>query len=78
MRLRDLGNRRDNPTRKDVNQLVKKLRSQGWRVENTKAGHMAYSPHGYSKVLFHKTPSDHRTMRNTIARLVQGGYDPNA
>ncbi len=64
--------------KKEIQRLVKKLREQGWRVEETTAGYMAFSPDGVTKVLFHKTPSDHRAMRNTISRLRKGGFDPDA
>lgn len=63
---------------KEVKKLVKQLQQQGWRVEERGNRFMAYSPDGVTIVSIHKTPSDHRWLRNTIAQLRQGGFDPDA
>lgn len=61
---------------KDLRQLVKNLKAQGWRVEETKKGYMAYPPdQTLSPVSFHKTPSDHRAAANLLSALRQRGYD---
>jgi hypothetical protein len=62
----------------DVRKLRRKLERQGWRIEQKKAGFMAYSPDRMTKVMIHLTPGDRRAMRNAIARLKKGGFDPDA
>ena len=61
---------------RDVRQLVAALREQGWRVELTKNGHYrAYPPAGAgSPVFLPGTPSDHRSLANTIALLRRRGF----
>jgi len=49
--------------------LQRQLRAQGWRLEPTRKGLMAYSPDGTTKVLMHHTPSDRRTYQNILALL---------
>jgi hypothetical protein len=61
---------------KEIKKLVTKLESQSWRVDDVGKGVMAYSPDGVTKVLIHKTESDHRAMKNTLARLRAGGFQP--
>jgi hypothetical protein len=48
-------------------------REQGWRIDSLKNGDMWYSPDGRTKVLWHRTPSDHRAEKNFLARMRQGG-----
>lgn len=62
----------------EIRALRKKLQDQGWRIVERKAGFMAQSPDGVTQVMIHLTPGDHRAMRNAIARLRRGGFDPNA
>lgn len=64
--------------RKDTKKLIRNLERQGWRVEQRGSLIQAYSPDGATLISFHSTESDHRAMRNTIARLRKGGYDPDA
>jgi hypothetical protein len=64
--------------KKETANLIRKLREQGWRVEETRHGYMAYSPDRVTKVLLHKTPSDHRALKNALSELKRGGFDPNA
>jgi len=52
------------------------LRAQGWRLEPTRKGFMAYSPDGTTKVLMHRTPSDRRAYQNILALLKKGGFQP--
>ena len=62
---------------KDIKNLIRALESQGWRVEKTRSGHyMAYSPNGKDIVTIPGTPSDHRSMRNTLAALRRAGFTP--
>lgn len=65
-------------SRKETKHLIRKLQAQGWRLKEIKAGWMAYSPDGITKVTIHKTPSDHHAFANTIALLRKGGFDPDA
>ncbi len=60
---------------KEIRRLVKALQSQGWRVEETKKGHfLAYAPNGVGLVTIPGTPSDHRSLRNTVSELRKHGY----
>lgn len=60
---------------KEVTKLIRQIEQwPGWRVEQVKAGWMAYPPdRNKPGVLIHGTPSDHRAWRNTIARLRRSG-----
>lgn len=61
---------------KEVRKLVKALREQGWRVEETRKGHFqAFAPSGVGIVTIPGTPSDHRAMRNVMADLRRFGYE---
>jgi hypothetical protein len=53
--------------------IVEALQAQGWRVESGKH-YQAFSPDGTTIVTFARTPSDHRAIKNTIARLRRGGF----
>jgi len=61
---------------KDIDQLLQELRAQGWRVTRTRNNHYrAYPPGGQgSPVWLPGTPSDHRSLANTIALLRQRGF----
>ena len=63
---------------KEVRRLMKELRGQGWRVEKRKSKSVAFSPDGRVFVPIHHTPSDARSMQNTISQLKRGGYRPGA
>lgn len=63
---------------KELTRLIRQLEEQGWHVEATKSGWMAYSPDGINKTSIHKTPSDHRAWKNLISNLRKGGFDPDA
>lgn len=62
--------------KKEVKELRRKLEAQGWRLEDRGSTVMAFSPDGVTVVSIHKTPSDWRAMKNTIARLRRGGFEP--
>lgn len=57
----------------DLRILVRRLRRQGWTAEITKGGHRRFtSPEG--EVVFGPfSPSDHRAIRNMVARLRRAG-----
>lgn len=60
---------------KEGRKLVKALQEQGWRVEPTKKGHfLAYAPDGVGLVTIPGTPSDSRSLRNTISDLRKHGF----
>lgn len=62
---------------KEIRKLIRALEAQGWRVEETGSGHyQAYSPNGEDIVTIPGTPSDHRSMRNTMSRLKRAGFKP--
>ena len=62
--------------KKDMAKLVKKVdATPGWRVEDRQDCWMCYSPNNGPIVNAHKTPSDHRAIKNTLARLRQAGFD---
>ena len=63
---------------KEVRRLMKELREQGWRVEGRKSKSVAFSPDGRVVVPIHHTPSDQRSMANTVSQLKRGGYKPGA
>lgn len=63
---------------KDLKKLMRRIEEAGWRVEDRGKSWACYSPDGETIVFVHKTPSDHRVMRNTLADLKRGGYDPDA
>ena len=60
---------------KEIRKLVARLQDQGWRVDQLKSGHYrAYAPDGEGTVHIPGTPSDHRSLRNTVAQLKRHGY----
>lgn len=63
------------PVSKELKNLIKAAQSwNGWRVAETKNGWMIYPPDkNLPGILVHATESDHRAMRNTIARLRRAG-----
>lgn len=60
---------------KNLKTLLEKLEAQGWRIERTRKGFMCYPPDkSKQSVLIHGSESDHRAMKNTLARLKRNGY----
>ena len=48
---------------------------QGWRWEQRRNGHwMGFAPGGQGIVTFAGTPSDHRALANTIAKMRRLGF----
>lgn len=62
----------------DTKKLVEKAARQGWRVDDRGSRWLLFSPDGVTIVTIHKTPSDHRTIANTVAQLRKGGFDSRA
>lgn len=60
--------------KKDMEQLVKRARRQGWRVEITNGGHYRFFPtNGDTPIIAAYTPSGSRTIANTKSRLKRAG-----
>lgn len=61
---------------KDLRKIVKRLEKQGWRVEHGKT-HTKLFPPDKTKpiVVVPNTPSDHRSLRNSIAQIRRSGGD---
>lgn len=61
-------------SKKDVDQVIKVLRAQGWRCELTRNNHWRLTPPGGGTPVFHSsTPSDHRGIKNLKAILRRRG-----
>jgi hypothetical protein len=59
---------------KEVWELVKAAKKQGWRVKETKKGYLLFDPSGRHKELLHKTPSDPRGLRDSLSRMRRFGF----
>lgn len=61
---------------KDVLEIVRRARRQGFRVEQTGGDHWRFVPPDKTKGIYFSagTPSDVRGLRNMIAELRQRGY----
>lgn len=60
---------------KEVRELVKELREQGWHVDESGRHIRAYPPDkSRPMVTLSKTPSDHRWKANTLAQLRRSGF----
>jgi hypothetical protein len=65
-------------SKRDMDQLRKKLAAQGFTCEQTKNGHWRVRDAAGSFVtIMPSTPSDHRSMKNCEAALKRAGYNPN-
>jgi len=60
---------------KEITKLIKAVQQwAGWRVEQVTKGWMLYPPdRSMSGVLVHRTPSDHRALKNIISLLRKRG-----
>lgn len=59
---------------KDAKKLVKEAEKQGFVAKEKKNGWMLTVPNGQGSVMIHKTPSDHRALKNAVARLRRYGF----
>jgi hypothetical protein len=59
---------------KEVEAIVREAKKQGFMVKEKKMGWMIQTPNGQGSVMLHKTPSDHRAIRNDLARLRRYGF----
>jgi hypothetical protein len=64
--------------KKEARTLVREAEQQGFTVKEKKSGWMLLTPNGQGAVMIHKTPQDHRALKNELARLKRYGFDPNA
>lgn len=60
--------------KKEVNEIVKEARKQGWRVKETKKGYLLLDPTGDHAETLHKTPRDQRGVRNSVSRMRRYGF----
>ncbi|GIU87459.1 MAG: hypothetical protein KatS3mg009_1974 [Acidimicrobiia bacterium] len=61
---------------KEVNEIIKKLIRQGWRVERGAKHWKAYPPDKSKRMItIPTTPSDHRSLKNVISDLRRAGAD---
>lgn len=60
---------------KDFKKVIREAERQGWRAVQTRNGHWAlYAPDGIGLVHAAGTPSDHRSLANTIGRMRNYGF----
>lgn len=61
----------------DLNKVIEAAKRQGWRVDRTKKQHWRFlSPdRNQPPIIFSGTPSDHRAIKNLVARLRRAGLD---
>jgi hypothetical protein len=55
--------------------LLDDLSRQGWRIEHRQSAVLAYAPTGEGLVTMHRTESDPRAAKNTLARLRRLGFE---
>lgn len=59
--------------KKELKEIIKAAEGQGWRVKERKGHYLFLAPDGINKVTVAGTPSDHRALNNSIARLRRYG-----
>ncbi|WP_019061408.1 hypothetical protein [Streptomyces prunicolor] len=64
-------------SKKDVDQLIRKLRKQGFSVDGEGKKHHEVTRNGKFVTWLPKTPSDHRSLPNCMPYLKAFGYDPD-
>lgn len=61
--------------KKQLKQILKEAKKQGWQVSYTKNGHMCLkSPTGGQPIYTASTPSDHRGLKNLVAHMRRQGF----
>jgi hypothetical protein len=60
---------------KDLKKIAKALEAQGFEVEVTKRGHMLVYRDGRHIATFSGTPSDWRSMKNSLSDARRAGFD---
>jgi predicted RNA binding protein YcfA (HicA-like mRNA interferase family) len=62
--------------KKELKEIVKAAEKQGWRVKQTKKGHLMFlAPDGVNKLTTGGTPSEHRAIDNLLASLRRYGFE---
>jgi biotin operon repressor len=60
---------------KDIRKLCKELKNQGFNVRATRRGHLLVEREGVVVAGLAGTPSDHRSIKNSIAQLRRAGFE---
>lgn len=61
---------------KDLNEILRKLEQQGWRLEKGRGGHWkCYAPDGVSMVTLQGSQGGGRSLANAKAQLRRAGAD---
>lgn len=60
---------------KDIRKLRKELTNQGFNVRTTRRGHLLVEREGVVVAGLAGTPSDHRSIKNSIAQLRRAGFE---
>ncbi|MCW2700580.1 MAG: Uncharacterized protein JWQ45_2115 [Blastococcus sp.] len=61
--------------RKDIRKLWKELTNQGFTVRATRRGHLLVQREGVVVAGLAGTPSDYRSLKNSIAQLRRAGFE---
>lgn len=61
--------------KKEVKEIVKAAKSQGWRVEDRTKGYALYDPNGEHMEILHKTPSAPAGLKKSISRMRRHGFE---
>lgn len=59
---------------KEVKELIRAARKQGWRVRKTTKGYLLQDPTGRHMEMVHKTPGDWRSLRHSLSRMRRYGF----
>lgn len=60
---------------KDIRKLCKELKNQGFNVRGTRRGHLLVEREGVVVAGLAGTPSDYRSLKNSIAQLRRAGFE---
>lgn len=60
--------------KKDTRALIKALQAQGFEVRTTRRGHHLVTKAGLVVASIAGTPSDYRSIRNSLAALRRAGF----
>lgn len=61
------------PMDKTLRQLIRDAERAGWSIVDRGESVLFYSPDGETIVTVHKSESDYRALKNTVARLRRAG-----
>jgi hypothetical protein len=60
---------------KEYPKVRREAERQGWHIRPTRRGEMLLAPDGVTSVQWHHTPSDHRALNNTVAKMRKAGFE---